>query len=270
MAYERFERTKRIIKKFPRQKIIVYGIDDLWSIDLADFSKNNYDFKYVLFVIDAWSKYLWISFLKSKTSHSIITGLKYIFKSAERKPEKIMSDMESGLFSKETQNFLKENNIFLYHTNTGSDEQYASHNPLAERVIRTIKLRVSRYFSHLDMKEAIISAVNLYNVTKHSTIKMSPTMASKEESQKILAETYIKYYEKYNPPDYDFFKKGDRVRIYEYKKKFSKSFEPNWTEEIFVINHVFPTKPLTFSLVDQNNEKIEGRFYAQQMSKTVL
>ena len=70
----RFDRRKRIIKKFPRQKIIVYGIDDLWSIDLADFSKNNYDFKYVLFAIDGWTKYLWISFLKSKTSHSIIIG----------------------------------------------------------------------------------------------------------------------------------------------------------------------------------------------------
>ena len=186
---ERFERTKRIIKKFPRQKIIVYGIDDLCSVDLADFSKNNYEFKYVLFVIDGWSKFLWISFLKSKTSRSIIDALKDIFKSSERKPEKIMSDMDSGLFSKETQNFLKENDIILYHTNTGSDE-HASHNPFAEREIGSIKLHVSRYLSPVDMKNAILSAVDLYNVTKHRTIKMYRAIASKKESQKILTETY--------------------------------------------------------------------------------
>ena len=41
-------------------------------------------------------------------------------------------------------------------------------------------------------------------------------------------------------------------------------------KKFFSIDYVFPTKPLTFSLIDQNNEKIERRFYAQQMSKTVL
>ena len=110
---ERKERTSRIIKKFPRQKIMVNYIDELWSIDLADFSNKKYEFKYVLFVIDGWSKYLWISFLKNKTADEILNGILDIFKQTTRRPEKIMSDQEAGLFSKKAKDFFKKI-IFSY------------------------------------------------------------------------------------------------------------------------------------------------------------
>ena len=110
---ERIERTSRIIKKFPRQKIMVNYIDELWSIDLADFSNKKYEFKYILFVIDGWSKYLWIAFLKNKTSDEILNGILDIFKQTTRRPEKIMSDQEAGLFSKKAKDFFKKI-IFSY------------------------------------------------------------------------------------------------------------------------------------------------------------
>ena len=52
------------------------------------------------------------------------------------------------------------------------------------------------------------------------------------------------------------FKVGDKVRISKYKRKiFDKGFTPNWTEEIFVIDEILNTNPLTSRLVDLLGEK---------------
>ena len=50
---------------------------------------------------------------------------------------------------------------------------------------------------------------------------------------------------------------------------FDKGYTPNWTEEIFVIDKVLPTKPVTYSIVDLTGESIKGSFYEQELqSKT--
>ena len=61
---------------------------------------------------------------------------------------------------------------------------------------------------------------------------------------------------------------GDKVRISKYKRQvFDKGYTPNWTEEIFVINKVLPTKPVTYSIVDLMGEAIKGSFYKQELQK---
>ena len=111
MILSDLKEQKELFKNFQDKKLLFMVLTNYGQLISPIFQKIIIILN-VLFVIDGWSKYLWISFLKSQTSRSIIAGLKDIFKSSERKPEKIMSDMESGLFSKETQNFLKENNNF--------------------------------------------------------------------------------------------------------------------------------------------------------------
>ena len=61
---------------------------------------------------------------------------------------------------------------------------------------------------------------------------------------------------------------GDKVRISKYKRQvFDKGYTPNWTEEIFVIDKVLPTKPVTYSFVDLMGESIKGSFYEQELQK---
>ena len=62
---------------------------------------------------------------------------------------------------------------------------------------------------------------------------------------------------------------GDKVRISKYKRKvFDKGYTPNWTEEIFVIDKVLPTKPVMYSIVDLMGESIKGSFYEQELQRT--
>ena len=52
------------------------------------------------------------------------------------------------------------------------------------------------------------------------------------------------------------------------RKIFDKGFTPNWTEEIFVIDEILNTNPLTYKLVDLLGEKITGSFYEAELQKT--
>ena len=72
----------------------------------------------------------------------------------------------------------------------------------------------------------------------------------------------------YDKPGKPKFAIGDKVRISKYKRfVFDKGYTPNWTEEIFVIDHVIPTNPITYSVVDLMGEAIEGTFCEQELQK---
>ncbi|MBP1527587.1 MAG: hypothetical protein H9Q66_06695 [Spiroplasma ixodetis] len=64
------------------------------------------------------------------------------------------------------------------------------------------------------------------------------------------------------------FKIGDRVRIYAFKKLFGNKYKNNWTKEIFVIDKVFYTNPITYSIKAEDGEEILGKFYNQELLKT--
>ena len=64
------------------------------------------------------------------------------------------------------------------------------------------------------------------------------------------------------------FKVGDKVRISKYKRKvFDKGYTPNWTEEIFPVDKIQSTNPITYRLKDLNNEEIQGSFYEPELLK---
>ena len=64
------------------------------------------------------------------------------------------------------------------------------------------------------------------------------------------------------------FKVGDKVRISKYKRKvFDKGYTPNWTEEIFVVDKIQYTNPITYKIKDLNGEIILGTFYGQELSR---
>ena len=87
------ESHKPIRRKFKKRRVLVNGIDKLRAADLVDmqaFTKFNRGVKYLLTVIDVFSKYGCLIPLKDKTEKSVASALKTIFK--ERKPEKMWVD----------------------------------------------------------------------------------------------------------------------------------------------------------------------------------
>lgn len=62
---------------------------------------------------------------------------------------------------------------------------------------------------------------------------------------------------------------GNRVCISKFERKiFDKGFTINWTEEIFVIDKILNTKPITFHLANLQGEAVTGSFYEQEIQRT--
>ena len=85
------ELPKQIIKKVKRGKVYSSFKDNIWGVDLADMqllSKYNKGTKYLLCIINLFSKYAWVVPLKDKKGSSIVNAFQKII-SEGRKPHKI-------------------------------------------------------------------------------------------------------------------------------------------------------------------------------------
>ena len=63
------------------------------------------------------------------------------------------------------------------------------------------------------------------------------------------------------------FKIGEFVRISNIKNIFDKGYTSNYTREIFVIQKIVASNPVSYFLNDLNNEDIKGSFYEQELIK---
>ena len=75
------------IRKFNKIKILPLYKDETWSADLIDksaLSKYNKNFKFILTVIDIFTKYAWAVPLKDKTGTSVTNAFKTIGRTTER------------------------------------------------------------------------------------------------------------------------------------------------------------------------------------------
>ena len=113
------ELNKLTIQKFERKKVIVNYINEIHSTDLVDmtqYSKMNRGYKYIFTNIDVFSKIAYAFQLKSKKIRDIKPCFEKIF--LKNKPDHIWSDKEPAFLSKEIQQFFKNNNVKIYHTNS--------------------------------------------------------------------------------------------------------------------------------------------------------
>ena len=101
-------------KTYNTNKSDVHHIDDIWSLDTLDLkdygSENNRGYRYVLVVIDNFSKFVWTVPLKNN-AHKVIVSFEYILISSKRKPNLIETDRGKYFFNSIFQNFLKTSNV---------------------------------------------------------------------------------------------------------------------------------------------------------------
>ena len=109
-----------------------------------------------------------------------------------------------------------------------------------------------------------------YNNSRHRSIGMTPSQARKPENYgKVYFNLYGDLANRNKNNDKPAFVIGDRVRISKYKRvTFDKGYTPNWTEEVFIIDGIQFTNPITYKIKDLNGEQIKGTFYREELQKT--
>ena len=86
------ELHKPITRNFKKRTIHSRFKNNIWGADLADMqliSKFNKGFRFLLCVIDIFSKYAWVVPLKDKKGVSIVNALQKFLKESNKKPNKI-------------------------------------------------------------------------------------------------------------------------------------------------------------------------------------
>ena len=246
------ELHKPIIRKFSKRKVHSPFIDNIWGTDLADMqliSKFNKRFRFLLYVIDIYSKYAWVIPLKYKKGITNTNAFQKNLKESNRKPNKIWVDIGSEFHNRSMKSWLEKNNIEMYSTH--NEEKSV----IAERFIRTLKNKNYKYMTSISKNvyiDKLGDIVNKYNNnTYHSTIKMKPV--------DVKSYTYIDSSKEINAKNPKF-KIGDNVKISKHKKVFAKGYTPNWSEEVFVIKKVKNTVPWAYVVNDLNGEKLLEHF----------
>lgn len=251
-------------KNFIRRHVTIKGIDDLWQADLVEmipYAKENAGFKYLLTVIDAFSKFAWVEPIKKKTSQIIVGALTKIFNESKRIPRNLQTDMGTEFYNKDFKHLMKQKNI----------NHYSTFSPIkaciVERFNRTLKEQMWRKFSLQGSYKWVNILKNLvkdYNNKKHRTIKLAPVEVTMANEKQLLEHvyTYPKLMQKNK------FKVGDFVRVSKFKTVFEKGYTPNWTTEIFKVISINNKFPVTYLLEDYKGQLISGRFYEKELQKT--
>ena len=105
---------------------------------------------------------------------------------------------------------------------------------IAERMIRTLKGRLEKYFWENKTKryiDVLQDFVSNYNKTPHRTIGMSPISVNLTNREEVFKKMYPKHDIDYKPR----LAVGDRVRITKFKTLFEKGYTRNWSIEIYTI-----------------------------------
>ena len=256
-----------IYSKPPRRyyatnKTDVYHIDDTWSLDILDLkdygSKNNKGYRYVLVIIDNFSKFGWTVPLKNKNAQTIKDSFENILISSKRKPNLIESDRGKEFYNNIFQDFLNKNNIKLYSRNSSYGAVFA------ERFNHTIRDLLKKIvFEQGDAKwiDVLQTITKQYNNRIHSSTKLTPIQASLKKNEGYVYKNLLDKRKKVKPK----FQINDLVRTADIKKTFSKGDTTNWSYKLYKI-----TETINDTIPSYHIDNLKERYNESLLQKTDL
>jgi hypothetical protein len=246
-------------KHFERRPVVCYYPNEIWGADLLDVSnvqEDNDGIKFLLIIVDIYSRYAWALPLKSKKGKDVL----HAFKLINTLPKFLWVDEGTEFFNKDVMTYFKENNVSMYHTYSGLKSVFA------ERFNRTLREIMYRYFTehntdkYIDVLEKLIEN---YNNTVHSRLKEKPIDVYKSKVKPNIMQFNVQTQNQK-------FQLGDYVRISKVKQTFEKGYTHRWSKEVFRVAKIYNHLPIQYSLIDLKGDEIKGKFYNEELQKTDL
>jgi hypothetical protein len=267
-----------------RNRMLAGGIGTSYQADLADVQslarkRGNRGVRFLLCVIDIFTKVAWVRPLKHKTAGEVRDAFESIWTDPQLAPQMptnsnaritMATDKGREFLNSTVQRWFKEHNI--HHYTLSGDHKAA----VVERFQRTLKDRLHRLMSsrseaykYVNMLPTVVSA---YNNSVHSTLSGSlrPVDVNRENEQKIWQLQFNRLAKKrYTRRPRDDLKVGDIVLASIAKQPFQKGYLEYWHNERFRVVEIrqgIPNKSYRLvSVVD--GVPIEGVFYREQLQK---
>lgn len=259
------ELLKPVRKKFPRKKIKILGLDDMFQADLAvltNLERYNRGYKYLLVVINSFSKFLFCEPLKSKSSLEVAQAFEKILKRSKYLPNLLCTDRGTEFYSSHFKAVCRKYGIHLYSTTTTVKSSLAENGILLLRRFLGKQFLLNRSKNWVDQLDKVLE---IYNNRKHTKTKIAPIKITRKNEKQILKTVYEKDKPIFTKPKY---KIGQFCRLAIRKNLFYKSHEINWTPEVFKIVAVNNKYPTTYKVESLDGAPIIGQFYDSEISLT--
>lgn len=259
-----YSKHKQFCARFPRLLTTGEYIFSHVQVDLVDvskLSKYNRNFKFVLTMIDVFSRYGFTIGIRRKTGEEVANAFRETFDRIGLYPTYLVCDFGREFRNQHVRSYLESKSINLIHS---SSELKCA---MLERWNRTWETRLYKYFTHkntlkwIDVAEKITTAINKsFNRSIRCTPEQVFTGKRMPDPSSLRGgDREIKMRKK---PKY---KIGDRVRLWKTDKTFRRGYEVAWTEEIFSIVEVIKSSPPTYRIVDEDGDEITGRVYEREI-----
>ena len=222
------------------------------SVDLIDFSqKQAKQFRYILVVIDNFSRFMWVRLLTGKTDVKAAKAMEQVLNEIERdfkvKPKqkgyiKFIQSDDGGEFKGEFLKLLERKNIKNMRTLASQPQS----NGLVERAngkLKKIMWQNKKIFGKA-WSDNLDKSVKIYNDYVIRTTGYAPKVAIRlnAEDQRKLRDKVKSVQKKEDRLPTPNYKVGDKVRIKVAKGKLDKSTTPNWSEKLYTITKVIKGK----------------------------
>ena len=222
-------------KKYATNKTDVYHVDDIWSLDILDLEdygpENNRGHRYVLVIINNFSKFGGTVPLKNKNAQTIKDSFEIILITSKRKPNLIETDNGGEFYIIIFQDFLNKNKINFNSRNSSYGAVFA------ERFNRTIRDLLKKIiFEQGDAKwiDILPTITKQYNNRVQTSTKLSPKDGSLKKNEGYVYKNLLDKPKKMIPK----YEIGDLIRTAHLKKTFSKGDTTNWSYKLFKITGI--------------------------------
>ena len=243
-------------KFYPTNKTNVYHIDDIWSLDILDLkdygSENNRGNRYILVVIDNFSKFGWTVALKNENVLTIKDSFENIIINSKRKPNLIETDRGKEFYNNIFQDFLIKNNIKLYSRTSSYGAVFAER---FNHTIRDLLKKIVFERGDANWIDVLPTISKQYNNRIHSSTKLTPKDASLKKNEGFVYKNLLDKRKKIKPK----FHINDLVRTADLKRTFSKGDTTNWSYKLYkiteIINDTIPSYKID-NLPERYNESL--------------
>ena len=137
-------------------------------------------------VIDVYGNYGWIKPLKDRKGKTITEVFKTIFKEG-RQPQYLWVDKGKEFYNKHLKELLDKHSIKY------TQQKMKKKSSVVERWNRSMRQRMWKQFTvhgNTTYFDVLPHILKKYSKTKHSTIKMTPTEASKKRNKGTVQHVY--------------------------------------------------------------------------------
>lgn len=241
-------------------------------IEIGQIAKENDGVRYLLLLIDIFTKWIWIYPLKTKKGQEVSGVMKDWLQSLQDVPKILLTDRGTEFMNQQVQQLLRRFNV---EWQAGKGMTKAA---IAERANKTIQIIIYKYFTQTETLRYIDKLqlfVKTYNTRPHRTLQgMTPQEADKKRNEKrvqaIYHEKYSKIQEKANQVPR--FKVGEMVRVKTESRRISsgrRAYAEQFHGEFYRIIRINRTVavPMYYLRAIDDGEYIEGAFYGEELQK---